>query len=240
MNPTATSVPSRKPPLSSARAGEGRKRVPGANASAAMPNRTVMKANGVASASALFTATKLVPHRNVARSSERSAWRRVIRPAAGSRQVAEVTSGRRVGGARDRLGRSLSDDASTRVARARSQLDHPVGPLDDVQVMLDHEHRVPGVHEAVEHAAQGAHVVEMEAGGGLVQDVQLARAAMLPAARERELAGDLQPLGLAARERRGRLTEPQGAEPALLQMPQRASDPRLPLYPRNPVLHAPS
>src|SRR5207237_2627401 len=79
MKPTATSVPNSRPPASSERSGVGRKRVPGASARAAMPNRTAMKANGVASASALLTATKLVPHRNVAASSARSTWPRVTR-----------------------------------------------------------------------------------------------------------------------------------------------------------------
>src|SRR2546425_9780223 len=60
MNPTATRAPSKTPPQSSRPAGGGRNRVPGASATAARPKRTVRNANGVASASALFTATKLV------------------------------------------------------------------------------------------------------------------------------------------------------------------------------------
>src|SRR2546425_1255999 len=82
MKPNATSAPSSNPPRSSRPVGRGENRVPGASSNAAIPNRTVRKAKGVASANALFTATKLVPHRKVASSSVRSAWRRVT-PSAG-------------------------------------------------------------------------------------------------------------------------------------------------------------
>src|SRR2546426_1096759 len=226
MNPTATSAPSTATPESSRPAGRGRNRVPGASASAAMPKRTVRNANGVASASALLTATKLVPHSAVASSSARSACRRVIAPSGRSRDVPEIASRGRVGVASDVLRGSLRDDAPARVAGTRSHFDHPVGPLDDVEMVLDHEHRVAGVDEAVEHAAQRPDVVEVQAGRRLVEEGELAPRAGFPA-RERQLAGDLQALRLAARERGRRLAEPQVAQPDLLQVPQGAGQPRL-------------
>src|SRR5213080_3346401 len=130
----------------------------------ATPKRTVRNANGVASASALFTATKLVPHSAVASSNARSACRRVIAPSGRSRDVPEVASRGRIGAASDVLRGSLRDDAPARVAGTRSHFDHPVGPLDDVEMVLDHEHRVAGVDEAVEHTAQRPDVVEVQAG----------------------------------------------------------------------------
>src|SRR5437764_2804019 len=200
MKPTATSVPNSRPPASSERSGVGRKRVPGTSARAAMPNRTAMKANGVASASALLTATKLVPHKNVAASSARSAWRRVTPdPQIGTRGG--------LGRPRDRFGRPLRHDPAARVAGARAHLDHPVGSFDDVEVMLDDQHGVSGVHQAIQHAAQRADVVQMQAGRGLVQDVELAPPPVCFAARQRQLPRDLEALRLAARERGGRLAE---------------------------------
>src|SRR6266581_3164790 len=180
MNPTA-------PPESSRPAGRGRKRVPGASASAAMPKRTVRNANGVASARALLTATKLVPHSAVASNRARSACRRVIAPSGRSRDVPEIASRGRVGVASDVLRSPLRDDAPARVAGARSKLDHPVVPLDDVEMVLDDEHGVTGVDEPVEHAAQGSDVVEVQPRRRLVEDVELAPGAAFPA-RERELA----------------------------------------------------
>src|SRR6267154_401152 len=173
MNPTATSAPSTAPPESSRPAGSGRTRVPGASASAAMPKRTVRNANGVASARALFTATKLVPHSAVASSSARSAWRRVIGPSGRSCDVSEIAAGGRIGAAGDILGRPLRDHAPARVARSRSQLDHPVGSLHDVEMVLDDEYGVAGIDEPVEHAAQGSDVVEVQPRGRLVEDVEL-------------------------------------------------------------------
>ena len=68
--------------------------------------------------------------------------------------------------------------------------------------MLDHQHGVARVHEALEHGEQLAHVLEVQAGRGLVEYVEgLARLAFL------QLAGQLYPLRLAARQRRGRLPE---------------------------------
>src|SRR2546426_168603 len=84
MKPIATSAPSSRPPASSRPRGGGVKRVPGASSSAASPKRMARNANGVAEASALFTATKLVPHIAVATSSARSACRRVTRGPAGT------------------------------------------------------------------------------------------------------------------------------------------------------------
>src|SRR5256886_6287557 len=200
MNPMATRMPSTAPPESSRPAGRGRKRVPGASASAAMPKRTVRNANGVASARALLTATKLVPHSAVATSSARSAWRRVS-GTTGSRDVPEITSGGRVGAAGDTLGGALRHDPPACVAGPGSQLDHPIGPLDDVEMVFDHEDRVTGVDKPVEHAAQGSDVVEVEPGRRLVEDIELAPGAAFPP-RKRQLAGDLQALRLAAGQRR--------------------------------------
>src|SRR6266511_1700012 len=48
------------------------------------------------------------------------------------------------------------------------EIDHPVGGLHDVQVVLDHDHRVPLVHQPVQHLEQQAHVLEVQARRRLV------------------------------------------------------------------------
>jgi hypothetical protein len=45
------------------------------------------------------------------------------------------------------LGRPFDDDAPTAVAALGTEIDDPVGRLHDVEVVLDHEHRVTGVHQ---------------------------------------------------------------------------------------------
>ena len=52
------------------------------------------------------------------------------------------------------------------------EVDDPIGGLDHVEVVLDHDHGVPGVDQAVEDVEQPLDVSEVEAGGGLVEDVK--------------------------------------------------------------------
>ncbi len=109
--------------------------------------------------------------------------------------------------ARDLLRRALGHDAAAPGAALRSQVDDPVGRLDDVQVVLDDDDRVAGVHEPMEHLEQLLHVREVEARGGLVEDVD-GPAGGAP----RELRGQLDALRLTAGERRGRLAQADVAE----------------------------
>jgi len=40
--------------------------------------------------------------------------------------------------------------------------------------VLDQHHGVPGLHELVEHVRELSDILEMQPGGGLIQDVELA------------------------------------------------------------------
>jgi len=74
------------------------------------------------------------------------------------------------------------------------EIHDPVRGLDDIEVVLDHQHRVAGVHEPVEDVEQLVHVGEVQACRGLVEQVE--RLARRPL---RELRGQLDTLGLATR-----------------------------------------
>jgi hypothetical protein len=82
----------------------------------------------------------------------------------------------------------------------RPEVDDPVGGLDDVEVMLDNQHRVAVVDEPVEHLEQHAHVLEMEPCGWLVEDVQRALGIALG-----QLGCELHALRFTAGEGRGAL-----------------------------------
>ncbi len=56
-----------------------------------------------------------------------------------------------------------------------AQVDDPVGLGDHVQVVLDDDHAVAAVHQAVQHADELVHVGHVQAHGGLVQHVQRVR-----------------------------------------------------------------
>ena len=88
-------------------------------------------------------------------------------------------------------------------AAAGAEVDDVVGRLDDVGVVLDDDDGGALVHQGVEHADELAHLVHVQAGGGLVQDVE--RTGQVAFA---ELAGDLDALGLAAGQGGGGLAEP--------------------------------
>ena len=53
-----------------------------------------------------------------------------------------------------------------------AEVDDPVGGFDDVEIVLDDEERAAAVDELAEGGEQFGDVVEMQAGGGLVEDVE--------------------------------------------------------------------
>ena len=106
----------------------------------------------------------------------------------------------------DEVGRcALEDDPAALVAGAGTEVDDPVGVRHDPLVVLDDDDRLAGVDEPVEQAEQLLDVGEVEAGGRLVEDVD---AALLG-----HLGGHLEPLQLAAGQRRQRLAEAEVAQP---------------------------
>ena len=91
------------------------------------------------------------------------------------------------------LRRAFGDDLSAAVAAFRTQVHDPVRRLDHVQVVLDHHDGIALVAQTVQHGQQLLDVLEMQAGGGLVQNVErLARVAL------GQLPRQFHPLRLAA------------------------------------------
>ena len=110
------------------------------------------------------------------------------------------------GAGRDEVGgRALEDDPAAVVAGAGAEVDDPVGARHDRLVVGDDDDRLAGVDEPVEQAEQLLDVGEVEAGGRLVEDVDVALLG--------HLDGQLEPLPLAAGQRRERLAEAEVAEP---------------------------
>src|SRR5690606_15940419 len=94
------------------------------------------------------------------------------------------------------------DDHAAAGAALGAEVHDPVRGLDHVEVVLDHHHGVAVVGEAVEYGEQLLDVVEVEARGGFVEDVEGIAGIAL-----RQLTGELDPLGLAAGEGGGSLAE---------------------------------
>jgi hypothetical protein len=68
----------------------------------------------------------------------------------------------------------IEDDPPAAIAAFGSEVDQPVGGLDHVEVVLDHHDRVAAVPQALQHGEQQFDVLEVQAGGGLVEDVERA------------------------------------------------------------------
>src|SRR5882672_3599239 len=105
------------------------------------------------------------------------------------------------------LGGALRNDAATAFATFGAQIDDPVGLLDYVEVVLDDEDGVAEVGEAVQDVEEFFYIVEVQAGGGLVQNVQ--GAAGLAA---RKFAREFDALRFAARKSGGGLAQLDVAE----------------------------
>ena len=119
----------------------------------------------------------------------------------------------------DVLRRAGGDDPPAALAAFRAEVQHPIGGLDDLQIVLDHHHRVALLHQRVQHFQQLADILEMQAGRRLIEDVQRA-AGGTPGKFLRQLDA----LGLTARQRRGLLAEMDVAEPHITQHHQLLAD----------------
>src|ERR1700704_451287 len=89
-----------------------------------------------------------------------------------AQQPSQVFSGPGALAGRNVLWRARGDDLAAALTALRTQVDHPIGGLDDLEVVLDHHHGVALVAQAVQNVQQLLDVVEMQPGGGLVQDVE--------------------------------------------------------------------
>jgi hypothetical protein len=78
--------------------------------------------------------------------------------------------------------RADRDDLAAAVAAFGPEIQQPVGGLDDLEIVLDHHHGVALVDQLVEHFQQLLDVVEVQAGGRLVEDVERAAGGALATA----------------------------------------------------------
>ena len=89
-----------------------------------------------------------------------------------SQHLVQVLAGMAGGAPGDGLRRPLRDDLTASIAAFRPQVNDPIGSLDHVQVVLDDQQRVARGAQLEQDLQQLGDVMEMQAGGGLVEDVQ--------------------------------------------------------------------
>src|SRR3546814_16202577 len=72
------------------------------------------------------------------------------------------------------FGSARAYDPSARIAAFRAQIDNPVGRADDVQIVFDDQQGMARRKQLANRAHEFCHVVEMQAGGGFVEQEQTA------------------------------------------------------------------
>ena len=118
----------------------------------------------------------------------------------------EVLPGRRGAHLHHLLGRALGDQLAAVLAGARTEVDQVVGRAHRVLVVLDDDHGVAEVAQALQRRDQPLVVALVQADRRLVEDVEHAHQARADLRRQPD------PLRLAARERRRRAVERQVAD----------------------------
>ena len=81
-------------------------------------------------------------------------------------------AGVRAGSLDDLLGGALGHQFPTPVAALGTQVDDPVGDLDDLQVMLDDQDRIAGIHQAMQHFDELVHIRSVESDRGFIEHIQ--------------------------------------------------------------------
>jgi hypothetical protein len=115
----------------------------------------------------------------------------------GVRPLAQVASGQRFLGGENRGEWTLGDHLAAQLSRSRAEIDDVIGSSNQSPVVLDHEDCVPACGEVAEQREQALAVLRVQADGWLIQYVERAGQARA------ERGGEMDALGLAARERAG-------------------------------------
>ena len=150
------------------------------------------------------------PH-TPALNAARLAGRRASRPVR-LQHATQIPAGVRLRAYVPPLRASRPRPAAAARAAFRTEIDHPVGGLDHVEIVLDHDDRVALVARRSSTASSRSTSREVQTGRRLVEQVQRAAGGTL-----RELARELYALRLAARQCRRGLPEPQIRKPDVVQ-----------------------
>ena len=120
---------------------------------------------------------------------------------------------------RDLLGGAGGNDSPAAVASLRSHVDDIVRGLDDIEIVFNDHGGVAALDEFAQDLCQLGNIVEMETGGGLIQDID-----GLSGTLSGKFRRQLDALGLAAGELRGGLAELDIAQSHIIERLDLAAD----------------
>src|SRR5688572_7560388 len=121
----------------------------------------------------------------------------------------------RLANTHDLFWRSDTDNIPTRVAAFRTEIDDLVRGLDDVEIMFDHEERTARIDQRTKRREQFVDVVEVQARGWFVEDVERFSAGPL-----QQVRCEFDALRFTARQRCRRLAQSQVTKPDIVEYAQ--------------------
>ena len=74
--------------------------------------------------------------------------------------------------ARHLFRRSLRHNSAATLPAFRTEIDDPVRLFDHVQVVFDDQHGVTKLHQTLQHVEQFPHIIKVQSGGRLVENVE--------------------------------------------------------------------
>ena len=116
---------------------------------------------------------------------------------------------------------SCGDDHAPAIASLWPQIDDPIRCLDDIEVVLDDDGRVAGLHQPMENIKELVNIRGMEPGGRFIEDIE-----RFPCRASGEFFGQLDALRLSPRELGGRLAERDVGQSHVMQRLKSAFDAR--------------
>ena len=123
-------------------------------------------------------------------------------------QRLEKAAGVAFGNGGDGFGGAFSDDAAASGTAFGAEIDDPVGGFDDVEIVLDNEEGVAGGAEFEENVEEFGDIVEMQACGRLIENVE-----RLPEGLAAEFGGEFDALRFPTAESGAGLAEANVTEP---------------------------
>src|SRR5438552_7423610 len=127
---------------------------------------------------------------------------------------------------RDGFWSSSSHERPAFIAGLRSEIDHPVGALDHLEVVFDHDDGVASLDQSLKQPHEDRDIVEMQASRRLVENEEIApRGAVLFRADTLigQMPDEFEPLRFTAGKRVERLAEPQLTEPSFIENIERTA-----------------
>ena len=110
------------------------------------------------------------------------------------------------------------------LAAFRAEVDDPVGALDDLEIVLDHDDRIARFDQALEQSDEKRNIIEVQSGRRLVEDEQVSGFSF-PVSGLAKVPDEFQPLRFAAGESVERLAKAQITESDFLQDCERTGEP---------------